>query len=291
MLYLIILILIISFCNINCNSQYNIETPISINIKSNNDKSIAFQVELIINNDSNEAIDILNIWNSNSSINSFKTKFLKIKLQEYNYILSDKDLYPFETISPLTVSKDGKFRFQFQLNYNIKGGTILKEIEYEKRIWLRLECDNNSINIQNSFVFQPKFPKILLIVHFNNFISLKSSEDFIEINKGFFPNMVLLNYNKLSSGLNTSIGRFNQLNTGKGWHMARGLIWAIREHPGYDGYMLVNDDVVLNYHKFVSKDFTKVWRNKKSQISKFIIILYLFNIIYNYYIYIYLNIL
>lgn len=233
MLYLIILILI-SFSK---SHDINIITPIFVNIISNNAKEITFQVELLINNNSNETIDILNKWKSDSCINSFKAKYSKIRnQQDDNYILNVKNLYSFKTISPLKISKDSNIQFQFQLNYNIKGGTTLKEIEYEKRIWLRLECDNNSINIQNSFVFQPTFPRILLIAHFNNFISLKSSEDFIEINKGFFPNIVLLNYNKLSEGLNTSIGKFNQLNTGKGWHMARGLIWAIRLKIHYTFY-------------------------------------------------------
>jgi hypothetical protein len=36
----------------------------------------------------------------------------------------------------------------------------------------------------------------------------------------------------------------------KGWNMARGLLWAMERFPGYEGYMLTNDDVALQFKNF-----------------------------------------
>jgi hypothetical protein len=48
------------------------------------------------------------------------------------------------------------------------------------------------ITSRDNFVFQPQFPSILLLVHFNNFIDQQIVDDFQGLYEAAFPNMILL---------------------------------------------------------------------------------------------------
>ncbi len=44
-----------------------------------------------------------------------------------------------------------------------------------------------------------------------------------------------------------------------GYYGFQCLVEAIRRHPGYTGYLYVNDDMIVNWWNFLSLDKTKIW--------------------------------
>lgn len=55
----------------------------------------------------------------------------------------------------------------------------------------------------------------------------------------------------------------------KGYFSYACMSRAMEKHPGYTGYLLINDDVLLNYWNFVGMDRDKIWEGPKGTILLF----------------------
>lgn len=53
----------------------------------------------------------------------------------------------------------------------------------------------------------------------------------------------------------------------KGYYSYTCVSRAMEKHPGYAGYLLINDDVMLNYWNLVGMDREKIWEGPKGTIS------------------------
>ena len=63
---------------------------------------------------------------------------------------------------------------------------------------------------------------------------------------------------------NTSPHRVLEVDTVRGILGYECLAQAIREHPGYQGYFYINDDVILNYWNFIDFDTRQIWESPSS---------------------------
>ncbi|KAK3744385.1 hypothetical protein QZH41_002697 [Actinostola sp. cb2023] len=99
------------------------------------------------------------------------------------------------------------------------------------------------------------FKDILLVIVYNYpyYNSIKHFKDFY---KPAFPNMVFCGPLDRSAG--SSVMTVDIYRGVLGYEC---LGKAMRQHPGYEGYFYINDDVILNYWNFYDFDKSSIWQS------------------------------
>ncbi len=97
------------------------------------------------------------------------------------------------------------------------------------------------------------FDTILLIINYNH--PYYQSRDFLEgIYKEPFPHQLF--YGEKENP------RINTLATHQGWFAHRVLADAMQRHPYYEGYLMIQDDCLVNYWNLARFDRHKIWINE-----------------------------
>ena len=52
-----------------------------------------------------------------------------------------------------------------------------------------------------------------------------------------------------------------------GYYGYQCLVEAVRRHPGYNGYLYVNDDMIVNWWNFLKLDYNKIWYERPPVLS------------------------
>ena len=101
------------------------------------------------------------------------------------------------------------------------------------------------------------FKGILLIIVFN-FPLYDSIPDLVALYKPAFPNLLFC-----GPPDNTASPDILTVDIIKGFLGYECLSSAIRQHPGYQGYFYISDDVILKYWNFPDFDRDKIWESAK----------------------------
>lgn len=104
-----------------------------------------------------------------------------------------------------------------------------------------------------------KFSDIVLVIVYN-YPFYSSIPSLTALYKNAFPTIMFCGPQRTR---NYSV---EALHIHKGYFSYTCVSRAMEKHPGYTGYLLINDDVMLNYWNLVSMDRGKIWQGPKSTI-------------------------
>ena len=103
---------------------------------------------------------------------------------------------------------------------------------------------------KESNIYSNTFENLLLIIHFNH--PYYSNIDFLkELYSPFFKNIVFYGEKQHKDVLSVF--------THQGYYLSTVLNDALNRFPDYEGYLVLQDDCILNYWNFISLDRTKFW--------------------------------
>ena len=101
--------------------------------------------------------------------------------------------------------------------------------------------------------------RVLLIILFNQ-PHFYRNVDYLKRSYGnVFKNIVVYGPRPVPTGVHAAVAAAGD----GGWYLQLMIIQAMKEHPGYDGYLWIGDDVWINYPQLLSKmDLNKIWLDK-----------------------------
>lgn len=126
----------------------------------------------------------------------------------------------------------------------------------------QIAASYSKINSSHTTVRQKPLPclrnafKDILLVIVYNYPYYKSIKHFKDLYKPVFPSMVFCGPPDKTAG--DSVMSVNIYRGVLGYEC---LGRAIRQHPGFQGYFYINDDVILNYWNFYDFDRNKIWQS------------------------------
>ena len=82
-----------------------------------------------------------------------------------------------------------------------------------------------------------------------------------------FPNFVLCGPTEYKLG-DEKVIKIDQAKSEYGFYGYQCAVEAIKRNPEYDGYLLVNDDMLVNWWNFLGLDFTEFWFGDKKPDAK-----------------------
>ncbi len=99
-------------------------------------------------------------------------------------------------------------------------------------------------------IYQEKFRNVLLVINFNH--PYYDNIEFIKnLYSPIFKNIVF--YGERAHP------QVHKVNTGLGYFLHEVLEHALTEFPNYDGYLILQDDCILNFWNYLSYDLDKIW--------------------------------
>ena len=101
------------------------------------------------------------------------------------------------------------------------------------------------------------FPHILLAINFN-FPYYKQIPLLIEYYKPIFPNYMFCGPERHQHGTHDVV-KIDQIKREYGYYGTQCLVEAIRRNPGFQGYLYINDDMIINWWNFVHLDPKNIW--------------------------------
>ena len=112
---------------------------------------------------------------------------------------------------------------------------------------------NREVKKENN-LYCDTFQNLLLVIHFNH--PYYSNIDFLKkLYSPFFKNIVFYGEKQHKDVLSVF--------THQGYYLSNVLIDLFSRFPDYDGYLILQDDCILNYWNFISLDHTKIWYGTK----------------------------
>ncbi len=102
-----------------------------------------------------------------------------------------------------------------------------------------------------------KLRRIFLAINFNHPF-YENVPTLVKFYKPLFPNYILCGPERDKSG-RFSIVKIPQAKSEYGYYGYQCVVEAMHRHPGYNGYLYINDDMIINWWNFLFLDQSKIW--------------------------------
>lgn len=113
-----------------------------------------------------------------------------------------------------------------------------------------LQSQKADANIDKENLLRDKFQKVLLVIHYNH-AHYKSIDFLRKIYSPIFPNIVFYGP--------TEYPEVNAVFTNKGFLFSRVVAHALKNFPGYQGYIFLQDDCFMNFWNYARLNNEKIW--------------------------------